>query len=60
MSVEFDATPLELGRGSSGRVFAGTLRSTQQPVAVKKVLLPLDAAERALIVADVAKLMVFD
>jgi hypothetical protein len=58
MDVVFDDPPVELGRGSSGRVFAGTLRGSQQAVAVKKVMLPPDEAARALIIDGVAKLQV--
>ena len=58
MDVVFDDPPVELGRGSSGRVFAGKLRESQQPVAVKKVMLPPDETARASIISGVAKLKV--
>jgi hypothetical protein len=58
MDVVFDDPPVELGRGSSGRVFAGKLRESLQPVAVKKIALPLEDASRASVIGAVAALKV--
>ena len=58
MDVEFDNPPVELGRGSSGRVFAGKLRESQQPVVVKKMALPLEGASRVSVIGAVATLKV--
>jgi hypothetical protein len=58
MDVEFDDPPVECGRGSSGRVFAGKLRESLQPVAVKKVMLPPDETTRTMVIDAVAQLQV--
>jgi hypothetical protein len=56
-SVVFDTPLVELGRGASGIVYAGTLGAV--PVAVKKIRLSGPLPERVKVLADLATMQVW-